>query len=92
MKKVTFESIKQEIQNALSQKLKGVPFAGETTGFTLVDGFINAPLQQEIGGSLVIGGPAVPMVAIVGNSTGRIYYFALKALLPKLNFSQTEEK
>lgn len=52
---------------------------------SIVDGFVNQPIQNELSGSIMIGGPTIPMVMLVGNKTGRVYYFALKALLPDIN-------
>jgi len=84
MNPINFNSIKNELQNALQERIRLTHLVGETAGFTLVEGFLNSPLQTEISGSLVIGGPNIPMVAIVGNSSGRMYFFALKAVLPNL--------
>ena len=84
MKPIKFEECKEKIQKGLDEHLKGVAFPGETKGFTVVDGFFNVPIQSELSGSFVIGGPAIPMVAIVGNKTGRIYYFALKVIAPDI--------
>jgi hypothetical protein len=50
----------------------------------LLDGFINMPLQKEMGGAFVIGGPTVPAVAVVGKSTGIVHTFALKVLIPNI--------
>jgi hypothetical protein len=51
---------------------------------TIIDGFVNQPLSMELSGSFIIGGPAVPMIMLIGNDSGQIYYFALKALLPNV--------
>jgi len=80
----SFEELKPKIQEAIEAKLKGSPIVDED-GFILVDGFFMPGFQKEISGSFVIGGPSVPAVAIVGKTTGRIYYFALKVLLPDLD-------
>jgi hypothetical protein len=40
-------------------------------------------IQDELGG-IYIGGKSIPVVMVVGNSTGRVYQFALKALLPEV--------
>ena len=76
-----FENHKQEITNAIHAKLQAVPITGEN-GFTLVDGFIMQPLSGELSGNIIIGGPTIPLVALVGNTSGRMYYFALKVLIP----------
>ncbi len=79
MTTIMFADYKQRITDAVQAKLQAVPIGGEN-GFTLVEGFIMQPLSSEVSGSFVIGGPTIPLVAIVGNTSGRIYYFALKAL------------
>lgn len=75
---IKFEDYKQEIIKALGERGN----LGITEPVTIVDGFINQPIQKELSGSFVVGGPAIPMVMLVGNTTGRIYLFALKAILP----------
>ncbi|MFH0988121.1 MAG: hypothetical protein V1763_01985 [Parcubacteria group bacterium] len=79
MKAVKFEDYKSLITNAIQARLQAAPIQGEN-GFTLVEGFIMQPLNNEVSGNIVIGGPTIPLVAVVGNTSGRIYYFALKAL------------
>jgi len=79
MNTVKFPEYKQRITEAIEQKIRTVPIAGEN-GFTIIDGFIMQPISGEVSGNITIGGPTVPLVAIVGNTSGRIYYFALKAL------------
>lgn len=79
MTTIKFEDYKQRITDAVQVKLRTTPIPGEN-GFTLVDGFIMQPLSGEVSGNMVIGGPTIPLVAIVGNTSGRMYYFALKAL------------
>lgn len=78
---IKFSDYKEKITKALTQKQ---PFLGISESVSLVDGFINQPIQQELSGNIVIGGPTIPMIAVVGNTSGRIYYFALKALLPDI--------
>lgn len=48
---------------------------------TLINGFINQPFNKKLSNDLVIGGPTIPMIILVGNTTGRVYLFALKAIL-----------
>jgi hypothetical protein len=79
MEPIKFSDYKQKIIEALNKKGASL---GVNEPVTLVDGFINQPIQNEISGSFVIGGPTIPMIMIVGKSSGRIYLFALKALLP----------
>jgi len=86
MNNVKFSDYKQRIIDALnSRNSTSNSNLGITEPITLVDGFINQPLQSEFIGGLVLGGPAIPMIAVVGNNSGRIYYFSLKALLPDIS-------
>lgn len=80
-KSLKFSEYKEQIINALNIK-GGV--LGIQEPVSLIDGFINQPIYNEFTGAFVIGGLAIPMVAVVGNNSGRIYFFALKALLPDL--------
>jgi ribosomal protein S27AE len=52
--------------------------------FALVDGYINQPVQQQLGG-LVIGGPSVPAAMTVCTQCGFLAQHALGVLnlLPK---------
>jgi hypothetical protein len=85
MQPIKFEEYRKKVTEALDKRLKmpGGPFMGES-GYTLIDGFFNQPFQKEMSSNFVIGGPALPMVAIVGNTTGRVYFFALKVLVPDI--------
>lgn len=77
-----FTDFKDRINEGLINRLGSVPFPGETEGFTLIDGFFNTPIYDELMDGLLIGAPTVPMIAILGNKTGRMYFFALKAIVP----------
>ena len=66
---------------ALSIKFRQTPLLGESNGFVLIEGFAMQSIQPQTEG-ISIGGNAIPMVIVVGNTTGRVYQFALKALLP----------
>jgi hypothetical protein len=83
MEVINFEQYKPKILAAIESKLK-IGAISDPNGFILIDGFINMPLQKEMGGAFVIGGPTVPAVAVVGKSTGLIYTFALKVLIPDI--------
>ena len=79
-KSLKFSEYKEQIVKALNDKGASL---GIQDPVNLIDGFINQPIYNELTGSFVIGGPTIPMVAVVGNS-GRIYFFALKALFPDI--------
>lgn len=80
MEPIKFDDYKQKIIDALRAKGN----LGISEPVTLVDGFVNQPIQSELSSSLNIGGPAIPMIMLLGNNSGRIYYFALKALMPSI--------
>ena len=80
-KSLKFVDYKDKIIKALQDKHVSL---GIQEPVTLVDGFFNQPVYKEFTGAFVIGGPTIPMIAVVGNNSGRIYFFALKALLPDL--------
>jgi len=85
-KPINFEEKKQDILNALNTNMPADMKTAEPDGFTLIEGFVSQPINKAISGAFIIGGPSIPMVAVVGNTTGRMYYFALKKLLPDLQF------
>lgn len=80
---IKFSEIKDELVSALNKKLIGNKLH-LTEKVTVIDGFVNQPLSMELSGSFVIGGPAIPMIMLVGDESGRIYYYALKAILPNI--------
>jgi hypothetical protein len=75
----------QDIKNDIIAQLK---IHGQKTGITepvtLVDGFIRQPYNMELSSTFVIGGPTIPMIMLLGDETGQIYLFALKAILKNL--------
>ena len=83
MAQIKFQDIKDDLLKAVSDKLVLSPIPNEPKGLTIIEGFINQPVQPELG-NIVLGGPAIPTIALIGNFSGRIYIFALKALLPNL--------
>lgn len=78
----TFNQLKNEIQTAIKSRMDSLNLPQGEAGFTLIDGFFNFPIQDQLNGSLIIGGPSVPMVAIMGNTSGRVFFFPLKVLIP----------
>ena len=80
---IKFSEIKDELVIALNDKLQSKKLH-ISEKVTIVDGFVKQPLSMELSGSFVIGGPTMPMIMLVGNESGRIYYFALKAILPNV--------
>ncbi|HAT9215558.1 TPA: hypothetical protein JBC15_02140 [Legionella pneumophila subsp. pneumophila] len=66
---IKFTDYREKIIQELNNKKV---FLGINEPVSLIDGFINQPIQQELSGNIVIGGPTIPMVAVVGNNSGRI--------------------
>lgn len=50
----------------------------------LLDGFIMAKFKPVLNGKYQVGGPTVPMVMLIGQESGTVYHFSLRALLPWL--------
>lgn len=88
MNNIKFQDYKDKIITALTRK--GYSFVRKTgvtqidDSYSLIDSFINQPIQNEISGNVIIGGPSLPMIVIIHNGTGRLEFFALKALLPDI--------
>jgi len=80
-KSLKFSEYKEQIIKALNEKKADL---GIQEPVTLIDGFINQPIHNELTGAFVIGGPTIPIIAVIGNKSGRLYFFALKAILPDL--------
>jgi hypothetical protein len=83
MDSVTFEENKKQIEDAINIRIKNGSIK-DPLGFILLDGFFNMTYNKKIDNSIIVGGPSVPCVSVVGKSTGLIYTFALKVLLPNI--------
>ncbi len=81
MKHIKFSDVKASIIAALNQHHP--TFTDEPTGVTLIDGFTYVPIQPEFTNNIELVGARLPMIMLVGNSTGRVYFVAAKKLLPK---------
>jgi hypothetical protein len=92
MAKLIFQDYRNKIMEALiargyyfdAPKVIAPGITSHTTTYTLLQSFINQPIQTEISGNVVIGGPTLPMVAIANNQTGQLEFFALRILLPDI--------
>lgn len=84
MKEYPFDELKDEILDAL-KKLDNSDFFGKgEKNLTVVEGFVYLPIQSTAGGSYNIGGKSLPVVAVVDNTTGQVWQFALKQLVPRV--------
>jgi len=78
--KINFDEIKPQLLQALRTKSKLV----DNESVSLVDGFVSNPISMELSRSITLGGPMMPLVMLVGNESGQVYFFALKALIPNI--------
>jgi hypothetical protein len=78
-KVIKFEDVKKDILDALNNRRIKI-----TEPVTLLEGFVNEPFAKELSSSFLIGGPTVPMIMLLGDESGQIYLFALKAILPNI--------
>jgi hypothetical protein len=82
VEKIEFENIKLELISAIEKRLiveNRVP-----DDFTLLESFFNHPIQNELSEQIILGAPTIPMIALIKKTSGQIYFYALKALLPNL--------
>ncbi len=79
---LVFDECKKSIMEALETRWN----MGINESVTLVDGFVNQPISDKLDNNFTVGGPSIPMIMLVWGDSWRIYYFALKALLPNINF------
>lgn len=79
---IKFADIKADLLTELNKRIADgkIKFPEKVD---IVDGFLNSLITMELSGAFVLGGPAIPMIILVGQS-GQIYFFALRALLPKI--------
>lgn len=82
---VKYEDVKEKILAKLNRL--GLEKLGLTEEVMLIDGIINQPLNKIVTANVVVGGPVVPTVTLVGKETGRLYFFSLKVLLDEGNDS-----
>lgn len=76
-----FENIKGEIIKRLNEKKNNMGFNEQVL---LIDWIFMQPIQQTISSNLIIWWPSIPMIALVWQETWRIYFIALKILLPDI--------
>lgn len=79
---VKFEDIKNQILEEINKRGSTKHWIHEST--TLINGFVNQPITMELSWNFTIGWPTIPMIMLLWNDSGRVYYFALKALLPTI--------
>jgi len=75
----------QELKNQIAQNLqnKGAIKPCSRCGhpkFSLLDGFVNFPLAQEVSNNVIIGGPNVPSAVVACENCGHLEFHALGAI------------
>lgn len=76
---IKFEDHKEAILAALHSNPTNV-----SEPVTLLDWFFIQPASATLSERLSIAGPQFPMIGLVWNTTGRVYFVALKFLLPHI--------
>ena len=49
---------------------------------SLFEGFFQSHYTEGFSGNTVLGGKYIPTIAVIGEETGRLYFFAIKKILP----------
>lgn len=80
-KVVEFASEKQKIIDVIEKRKDVLEKLGINEPVSLIDGFITQTLSMKLSTELYVGESVIPMIILLGKSTGRIYFFALKALI-----------
>lgn len=73
-----------DIKNDVLQVLKKQSGLTEPN-ITMVDGIISSQFLTEMNNSPMLGGPTIPMVAVINDDSGQLYFYALKALIKELD-------
>lgn len=82
IQEISFQEKREEIIEALKKLNYQDAWIFERV--TLLDGIVYHSISDSISWGIVIGSKAIPMVVLVWEKTGRLYFFALKFLLPNL--------
>jgi hypothetical protein len=75
---IKFEDVKEDILKQLQEPNRKIVI---NEPVSLVDGFVSQPFSTGLSNSVVIGDPTIPMIMLLGNNSGQVYFFALKAIL-----------
>jgi hypothetical protein len=75
---VNFCDVKDAIVAILEKKWQSFGISEEYV--SIIDGFFNPTYSDILTDQIILGGPTVPMIMVVGK-TGRVYLFAYKALI-----------
>ncbi len=83
---VKFEELKGEIEKAIRRKVLCTKFLDHESGFILIDGFIELYIKSEFNVSKYdLEKTMIPLVGLIGHTTGILYQIPLKFLLPDID-------
>ena len=70
----------EDVREKVLEKLNSAEFRSSVgEELMLANGFVNQSLASAEG-EIVIGGSVLPMVMAIGKNTGKVHFFAFKAL------------
>ena len=76
-----FKDYKKEIVEELKDRLNKIPLQEKAT---LIEWFFYPHICDKYTSVISLWWPTVPMVGVVWDESGRVYFYALKALLSNL--------
>lgn len=76
-----FDDIKQKIVEELNKRVPNLKCPICSNGeMILADGFISHQLNKELTGNFILGGPTIPVVAVICKHCGHTMEFSVGAL------------
>jgi hypothetical protein len=84
MSVIQFSEYQDEILEEINKLTAKNYFRGDKN-LTLIEGFVSQTITTTFGMASDEINQTIPMVMLVGLQTGRVYYLALKVLIPRIN-------
>ena len=81
MKDFNFAEHRDEIKVKIDNRLARDKIT-DKDGFTIVEGFISPVIKPDISEFISLDGKIFLMIAVIANSTGRVYQYSAKELFP----------
>lgn len=75
-----FSKYKKRITDVLEGRDLGID-----EEISLINGFFDSLIFKDLSDEIVLFGPTIPLIIAVGETSGRVYVFALKHVLPDLD-------
>lgn len=79
---MNFEDYKEEIKNVVTNRM--ISFFPQEEDFILLNYFAEINLFRDAPSTGPFSATNIPVVLVVGKTTGLVYHFSLKLLLPNL--------